>query len=161
MATPEVYLMASIDDVAAFIANLDETSRGRSRLRGTLARIRFRFLVLLMVACNTDKPASDADKPALSPRPSVADADACTRAVLHVNELIAVESNSHGLPPIGAVEQRAVDLAVKGSITQCRSEGLSPAQLDCVLTAKDWDGFRHVGDCPAIQARRPTWLRIP
>ena len=57
-----------------------------------------------------------------------------------------------------ADEQRAIDEITKLSLTHCQQEGLTQAQLDCLLAATDWERIKQIGDCPAIKAKPPTWL---
>jgi hypothetical protein len=46
------------------------------------------------------------------------------------------------------------------AIATCQREGLSPAQLACIVAVKDWAPFTELAACPAIQAKRPSWLQL-
>ena len=120
--------------------------------------------VMLVAACKDDKPApaTPSATPSTATPPPVQPAavdDRCQRGVGHVQQLMAAESKAHDMVP-SADEQRAIGAVGKGMVSLCQSEGLSQEQLDCLLNAKDWDLFKSVGDCPAIRARRPSWLRV-
>jgi hypothetical protein len=54
-----------------------------------------------------------------------------------------------------------MDSVKQTSIAQCRAEGLTQAQLDCILAATEWSKLAAVGNCPAIKDHRPSWLRTP
>lgn len=99
-------------------------------------------LVSLTAACSNDSTTA--------PK-----ADRCTRGVEHVFNLTLLV----GKP--SADEQRAMDAIKQQSLTQCRSEGLSQAQLDCILATKDIASMSNLEDCGAIKAKRPGWLLIP
>lgn len=43
----------------------------------------------------------------------------------------------------------------------CKAEGLSEAQRSCILAAKSDADLPALARCPAIAARRPSWLVIP
>ena len=83
-------------------------------------------------------------------------ADLCARGVSHVTQLLTAPP---GTP--SADEQRAIDAIKQMSITRCQEEGLTQAQLDCLLAAKDWAAFKELGSCAAIKDRKPGWLILP
>ena len=85
-----------------------------------------------------------------------ADGDLCTRGVSHVFELM---SKQPGKP--SSDERSAMEAVKKMSIAQCKSEGFTQPQLDCVLGATDWDKFQKLGECAAIKDRKPGWLILP
>ena len=92
-------------------------------------------------------------------QPGPATSGLCARGVTHVMELMAAQNQAHDAMP-SPDEQRAMDGVAKASIAQCEAEGFTQAQLDCLLAATDWERFRQVGTCPAIQAKAPTWLHL-
>lgn len=78
----------------------------------------------------------------------------CDRAVRHVFDLTTMG------PKPGADEQVAIDAVVKLSVARCEEEGLSDAQRDCILAAPSlWD--RTFLTCPALVARKPSWIIAP
>jgi hypothetical protein len=81
--------------------------------------------------------------------------DTCTSGVDHVFKL----TSSVGTP--SADEQRAMDEVKKQGLAQCRTEGLSQAQLDCILATRDVESLSKLGECPAIKSKRPSWLMLP
>ena len=98
-------------------------------------------LFVLVAACGGSKDSSD---------------DRCTRGVSHVFELL---SKQPGKP--SSDERSAMEAVQKMSIAQCKSEGFTQPQLDCVLGATDWDKFQKLGECAAIKDRKPGWLILP
>lgn len=57
-------------------------------------------------------------------------------------------------------EQRIIDLVIKTSIDSCLKEGLSQEQADCILNVHTMDQLMALGECPAIVAKQPSWLRV-
>ncbi len=86
--------------------------------------------------------------------------DACARGVDHAFAL-TVKQGTGTVGSPSADEQRAMDAVKQASLEQCRKEGLSQPQLDCILGATDWNAFTKLGECPAIKDKRPGWLMIP
>jgi hypothetical protein len=88
------------------------------------------------------------------------DGGRCEKAVQHIM-LGLIPTDAPGQP--GAGERAIIEVVAKAGIAQCKGEGLSQAQADCILAVKgvepsDW---RKLGECPAIAARKPSWLIIP
>jgi hypothetical protein len=80
----------------------------------------------------------------------------CERAVRHMVTPPWVD------PPAMSDEERAVVAVVyQAALARCQREGLSDAQLDCILSARDREQWLRIGSCPALQARRPSWLIAP
>jgi hypothetical protein len=79
----------------------------------------------------------------------------CRRAVDHV--LAMTMLGPPDSEPKGG-EAVAVEAIKTGVLAQCRTEGLSQAQADCILAAHvpDWDD--QVRACPAVVAKPPSWL---
>ena len=79
----------------------------------------------------------------------------CRRTIDHVKAIVAAGGAAgRGEKMVGG----AVEIA---SMSVCTHEGLSPAQADCITAARDLDQLLAVGDCPAIQAKKPRWLVLP
>jgi len=102
------------------------------------------FALLSMAACGSKAKAQDP----------------CTRGVTHVFDLTIAQSAKHDAKP-SADEQTAINAVKQQSLDACQRDGLTQAQLDCILAATDWDKFLALGACPAIKDKRPTWLLIP
>ena len=83
----------------------------------------------------------------------------CQRAVHHVLALSA-----HAGPPGSEPkpdEQRAIDQIEKLTVASCEKEGLSDAQLACIEGMKSFDDMQRIAACPAIAAKKPSWLIAP
>ena len=81
----------------------------------------------------------------------------CERAVNHLFALITAG------PPESrpaADEQAAIDQVKRMSLEQCKKEGLSDAQRDCIVAAKSMME-REFLMCPALVAKQPTWILAP
>lgn len=89
-----------------------------------------------------------------------APADLCTPAVKHVMDLTLAQTVKPGEQP-SSDEKAALGMVMQSSIAQCKRDGLSQAQLDCIRGATDWAGFGKLGECPAIKAAKPNWLLLP
>lgn len=83
--------------------------------------------------------------------------DLCARTVNHVFALTI--DGPKGSEPKGD-EQKIIDQIQSATRTQCRVEGLSQAQADCILAAQpaDWDD--RLRTCPAFAAKPPTWVTL-
>ena len=94
-------------------------------------------LALLLVACGDHKD------------------DLCARAVNHAFEMTL--GGPKGSEP-GKDEQQIIDQVQSATRTQCRVEGLTQAQADCILAAQppDWDD--RLRTCPAFAAKPPSWV---
>lgn len=84
-------------------------------------------------------------------------ADLCSQAVRHMIDPSMGPADSKP----SKEEQQIIDVVAKLTLDQCRKEGLSRAQADCILAAKTLDQRLHLIECPAIKANKPTWLQIP
>lgn len=82
--------------------------------------------------------------------------DRCARGVGKVFELTT--NPVPGAKPPSAEEQAVIDDIKKLSTKACESEGLSEAQLECILAMKTFDDMKTVASCPAIKANHPSWL---
>jgi hypothetical protein len=80
------------------------------------------------------------------------DGDRCDQAVAHV----AGHLRSLGPPSKG--EDAIMQVVETAARERCRAEGLSDAQLRCILATRDLSTFDEVWACPAIAERRPGWL---
>lgn len=78
----------------------------------------------------------------------------CKRAVDHVF-MLTLQG-----PKPSSDEQAAIDQIQRMALDRCESEGLSPAQRDCILAAKALSD-RQFLMCPALVARPPTWIIAP
>ena len=83
----------------------------------------------------------------------------CQRAVHHVTEL-TTHAGPKGSEP-KADEQAVIDRIEQVTIAACEREGLSAEQRDCILAMKTFGDMDAVTKCPAIAAKRPTWLIAP
>lgn len=83
--------------------------------------------------------------------------DLCTQAV---RQMLVDERMPPGAKP-GREEQEIIDLVVKQTVRECRKEGLSREQANCILAAKTFEQRMRLIECPAIKAKKPTWLRVP
>lgn len=86
--------------------------------------------------------------------------DPCKPAVAHVGALTLAQSVARGNEP-SAAEKRAMGMVNEVALDACRRDGLSQAQLDCILAATDWDKFKQLATCEAIKAKPPRWLILP
>lgn len=98
---------------------------------------------------------SEANKPAdeaLSKR--------CAKAIAKVSldEFMANAPESGKPKP---AEQAIIDGVRKQSQAACESEGLTEEQAACFEAIKDIETLFQVADCPAIAAKKPSWLRLP
>jgi hypothetical protein len=83
----------------------------------------------------------------------------CERAVHHVLTL-----STHAGPPgtePKADAQRAIDQIEKLTVASCEKEGLSEAQLACIEGMTSFDDMHRITACPAIAAKKPSWLIVP
>lgn len=80
----------------------------------------------------------------------------CRRTIDHVKGIVTAAGSQarRGERLVGGAAEIA-------SMSVCTHEGLSPAQADCITAARDLDQLLAVGDCPAIQAKKPRWLVLP
>lgn len=81
-------------------------------------------------------------------------ADPCERAVRHV---IALGQGSGSAAQ--APDEAGRKLSEK-TIAECRKEGLTQAQAECIVAAKNDSELLSVRSCPAIAERRPGWLVV-
>lgn len=88
-------------------------------------------------------------------------ADLCSQAVRHmIDPSMGPAGSKPGSKP-SKEEQQIIDFVLKLTLGQCRKEGLSRAQADCILAAKTLDQRLRLSECPAIKAHKPTWLQVP
>jgi hypothetical protein len=82
----------------------------------------------------------------------------CERAVHHVLEL-----TTHAVPGSEPKpdEQKVIDGIEKMTVGSCEKEGLSDAQLACIEAVKTLADLQTVTSCPAIAAKKPSWLIVP
>ena len=83
----------------------------------------------------------------------------CERAVHKVIDLSA-HSDPKGSSP-KADEQAVIDQLETISIGTCEKEGLDQGQLDCILAMQTWRDLEALSKCPAIAAKRPSWILAP
>ena len=81
----------------------------------------------------------------------------CEAAARHMAAPIPV---AKGDEP-GEGEQRIIDVVIKMSTDSCLKEGLSREQADCILSVHTMDQLMALGECPAIAAKQPSWVRLP
>lgn len=96
------------------------------------------LLALLIGGCNRRNPS-------------------CERAVKHVFELTT--GGPPGSEPKGE-EKAAIDAIRSQTMDVCTREGLSDAQLACILSAKSLFD-RAFLMCPALVAKKPSWIIAP
>jgi hypothetical protein len=82
----------------------------------------------------------------------------CERAVHRITEIVSTAPKGSEPSP---AEQSAIDAIERTTVSQCTSEGLTPEQRDCILAANTYDDMVKLGNCPAIQAHKPSWLIVP
>ncbi len=58
-------------------------------------------------------------------------------------------------------ERRLIDQINAAAFAACQQEGLNARQAECIMAAKGREDFLALGNCDAIKARRPSWLRLP
>ena len=121
-------------------------------------------LVVLLTACTAEQatppekatpaekttPADDSSEAALK--------DRCERGVGHTTGLVL------NFPPgttISPREAAVMDAAKDLSIASCVEEGLSQAQLTCILAVQDAMRLSELAHCPAIAEHKPSWLILP
>lgn len=78
--------------------------------------------------------------------------DACERAVRHVIAL--------GQGPGSAALDEPGQKVLEKTLAECRKEGLTQPQADCIVAAKNDSELLSVRSCPAIAERRPGWLVV-
>jgi hypothetical protein len=100
--------------------------------------MRLALVLALLAACHKPNPS-------------------CERAVKHVIALTT--QGPPGSEPKDD-EKSAIDQVIKVSIDRCDDEGLSDAQRDCILAAKSLTD-REFLMCPALVAKKPTWIIAP
>jgi len=98
-------------------------------------------LVLVLAGCSA-KPSSE----------TVA---FCERGVAHIFALTLV--GPPGSEPQGD-EARVIEIVKGLALSRCKSEGLSRAQLDCILAAHHPSWSDQLRACTAFAARPPTWI---
>jgi hypothetical protein len=81
----------------------------------------------------------------------------CERAVHHVLAL-----TTHAVPGSEPKpdEQKVIDGIEKMTVASCEKEGLSDAQLACIERVQSYADLQTVASCPAIAAKKPTWLIV-
>ncbi len=79
----------------------------------------------------------------------------CERAVHHV---LFDLTSPRGAPAPSSDEQDVMRQVEATTVPVCEKEGLEPAQLACILAAHSAEDFAAMLRCPAIAARRPSWL---
>ena len=84
----------------------------------------------------------------------------CERGVHQVLTL-TTHPDPKGSSVPGADEQAVIDQIESMTIGACEKEGLDQAQLDCILAMQTWRDLETLSKCPAIAARRPTWILAP
>lgn len=131
----------------------------------------------LLVACTSTTSTGTGSG---SANTSPTDSDDCERAVGHVFAIL--KAGDEALGAMSAEESAARQQVETETVAQCRREGLTPAQRDCILAVKQpqfppYDknnkqpthqaleqmkrDLGNVATCPAIAAKRPSWLQIP
>ena len=83
--------------------------------------------------------------------------DLCARATRHLTLTIA--SAGGGAP--SPAERTVMEASSSMAAAQCRAEGLTAAQADCILAVGSMEELMALETCPAIAARRPSWLVLP
>jgi hypothetical protein len=83
----------------------------------------------------------------------------CELAVHHVMQTLASAAPAGSQPK--ADEQAVIDQVEAQSVVQCTKEGLSDAQLACILAIKTSRDLAASSDCAAIKAKHPGWLLTP
>jgi len=81
----------------------------------------------------------------------------CRRTIDHVKAVVTAAQ----LKQPGRGKRFVGGAAEIASMSVCTHEGLSPEQADCITGTRDIDQLLEVGSCPAIRARRPSWLVLP
>ena len=79
-------------------------------------------------------------------RPKAKAEDHCSKAIDH----LFTGPGGGGNPPADVVK-----MAKKS----CTESGLSQAQYDCIMAVKAPADVERLGDCPAIAAATPDWLK--
>jgi hypothetical protein len=83
----------------------------------------------------------------------------CERGVHQVLTLTTHSDPKGSVPK--ADEQEVIDQIESMTISACEKEGLDQAQLDCILAMQTWRDLETLSKCPAIAAKRPTWVLAP
>lgn len=129
------------------------------RMRWSRERRALRLLVVLLVigpGYGCGDQAAQGDGPTKQDEPAEPqEDDVCARATQHVFELI------EGTGPVQGPERLVMDGIVIAARNQCREEGLSPAQAECIFAVKSAADLTRLGQCEAIAASPPRWLRLP
>jgi hypothetical protein len=74
------------------------------------------------------------------PSTEVKETDLCEKTI---NHMMSVMSGASEGAKMGVAERVVDGMAAAASIATCRQEGLSPAQADCILAAKNFEQFRR------------------
>jgi hypothetical protein len=101
-------------------------------------------LALPLAACHRDGPPGGSA--------TAAAPDRCTQFVDHFFSLIEATGK------LGFTERLAIAAVKSPMADECRKEGLSQAQADCMLTLKKPDELPKLDDCPALKAHPLKWL---
>ncbi|MCX5742184.1 MAG: hypothetical protein NT062_06780 [Proteobacteria bacterium] len=101
-------------------------------------------LLTLLVACSSTETVGDR----------------CTRGIDHLTTLGTTAPNGKSAKP-SAAEQHVIDGVWRSAMASCKAEGFTQAQLECILAATDVPTLLKVGECPAIKAKKPSWLVAP
>ena len=80
----------------------------------------------------------------------------CEQAVGHVMSFLVGPGDE-----VSEGEQTAMEQVQSLALQSCASEGLSEAQLDCILNAETFDEFMALGECEALRESPPSWLQVP
>lgn len=107
------------------------------------------------LACSAPAAEERGAAQASAPAPDPALAERCARAIGHVSALVRGVGE---MSPQEAAIVAAIDQASRG---RCEGEGLSEAELACILAVDDPRALGALRGCPAIAARRPSWLVLP
>ena len=91
-------------------------------------------------------------------KPGAAASSDCARAVHHV---LVDLTNPAGAPPPSEEEAGVIKQVVSQTVPVCEKEGLSKGQLDCIFAAKTAEDFPVLARCPAIVAKKPSWIILP
>lgn len=112
--------------------------------------LRYTLLITFVVGfASCEKEESSAESDALAKR--------CAKALSKVGMDVYMQGNGKPAPE----EQLIIDGVRKVAQVKCEAEGLSPEQAACFDAIVDIDTLFLSADCPAIAAKKPSWLSVP
>jgi hypothetical protein len=112
-----------------------------------MRRFSWVFTTCLFMGFGCEKPSTQEKEP-----------DLCEKTI---NHMMSVTSGATEGAKMGVAERVFDGLVAARSIATCRQEGLSQAQADCILDARNFQQIMAIGTCDALREKKPSWLTLP